>query len=144
MRICSNCGCAIDEGARFCQHCGEAAPEAAAAAQPEAQNQYAQAQPASGAQNMVTPDQCKLQPIVAAICSFLLVGLGQMINGQTVKGIVMLVGTMVGGGILTLLTLGLFAFVCPLIWIASALDAYFCAKKLEEGHSIGAWSFFGR
>lgn len=84
---------------------------------------------------MVTPDKRKTSPVVAAVLSVLLVGLGQMLNGQLAKGLVMLVAALVIGAI----TGGI---VAPIVWAISAIDAYRCCKKLESGMSIAAFSFF--
>ncbi|MCD7824174.1 MAG: hypothetical protein LUG86_09225 [Oscillospiraceae bacterium] len=83
----------------------------------------------------VYPDQRKTSPAVAAILSFLVVGLGQMLNGQLIKGLLMLLGAFVIGAI----TGGIGAVI---IWIISAVDGYMSCNKLKQGTPIGRFSFF--
>jgi TM2 domain-containing membrane protein YozV len=86
----------------------------------------------------VTPDKLVLQPIVAALLSLLvLFGLGQMINGQVGKGLLLL-GLQL---ILAIITCGI--SVIP-GYIVIGIDAYKCAQALQEGRTIGKWSFFGK
>jgi TM2 domain-containing membrane protein YozV len=85
----------------------------------------------------VTPDKLVLQPIVAALLSvFILNGLGQMINGQIGKGLLLL-GLQV---VLGTITCGI--SVLP-GYIVIGIDAYKCAQALQEGKTIGKWGFFG-
>ncbi|MBV1861330.1 MAG: PQQ-like beta-propeller repeat protein [Nannocystaceae bacterium] len=60
-------------------------------------------------------------PVVAAIMSLLIPGVGQLMNGQTIKGLVILVVS-----VFTFYMLGLAS-------ILAALDAYFVARKRLEG-----------
>lgn len=83
----------------------------------------------------VYPDKRKTSPVVATILSILLVGLGQMLNGQLIKGLLMLLGGMVLGAI----TGGIASVV---VWVISGIDAYMCANKLKQGQPIGRFSFF--
>ncbi len=85
----------------------------------------------------VTPDKLVLQPIVAALLSvFVLNGLGQMINGQVGKGLLLL-GLQV---VLAIITCGISAIPG---YIVIGIDAYKCAQALQEGKTIGKWGFFG-
>lgn len=84
---------------------------------------------------MTYPDKRKTSPTVASLLSVLLVGLGQMINGQGIKGLLMMIAGMTIGAI----TGGIAA---PLVWIVSAIDAYMCVNKLKQGKPIGKFSFF--
>ena len=146
MKYCTKCGYEMQDADRFCNNCGAdmqlKRPEQPVAA-PAAEKRPEQPVAAPTA-DMVTPDQLKVQPILAAVLSFFLAGLGQIINGQVVKGVVILAGVMIGGTLLTLLTFGLFMLLYPVLWFGSAFDAYLCAKKMEEGKAIGKWSFFGK
>lgn len=85
--------------------------------------------------NMVYPEKCRVSPGIATLLSFILVGLGQMVNGQLQKGLIMMVVAMV---ILGFAHKG----AAPFLWIISAIDAYLCAKKLKSGTPIGKFSFF--
>ncbi len=86
-------------------------------------------------EKMVYPDKRKTSPNVALFLSILLVGLGQMVNGQLIKGLLMLIAAMVLGA----LTGGVAGVV---IWIVSGIDAYICVSKLKQGRPIGRFSFF--
>lgn len=73
--------------------------------------------------------------LMAVLSGCCIVGLGQIILGQAIKGIVVLLASMTIG----VLTGGVAAFV---IWPAVAIDAYCIAKKLKDGKTVGQWEFF--
>ena len=92
----------------------------------QGQPNYAiQTQPPS---NIVQPNGTS--PVVAAIVSFILPGVGQMMAGQTMKGLVIL-GVSVFTGCLA-----------GLVNIGAAIDAYIIAQKLERGERVGDFDFF--
>jgi len=64
-------------------------------------------------------------PQIAVFCSSLIPGLGQVYNGETLKGFVFLIGTL----------LGLFLLLIPglVVWIYSMYDAHITAGKMNEG-----------
>ena len=62
-------------------------------------------------------------------------GLGQMILGQVIKGVVILIGSMIAA----VLTAGVSILVT---WPLGGIDAYLVAKKLKDGRSVGQWDFF--
>ena len=84
---------------------------------------------------LVQPSSPPKNPILMAVLSVLLVGLGQMILGQVAKGVMMLVGAFVIG----IVTAGLGA---PVLWAMSAYDAYAIAVKLRDGKAVHKWEFF--
>lgn len=90
---------------------------------------------------IVTPDKLVLEPTIACVVSCLLTGLGQMINGQIEKGLLLLFGGMGAIFIISLLTCGIGAILSPLVIVISALDAYKCAKRLQMGQSLGKYEF---
>lgn len=90
---------------------------------------------------IVTPDKLVLEPAIACIVSCLLTGLGQMINGQIEKGLLLLFGGMGAVFIITLITCGIGAVLSPIVIVISALDAYKCAKRLQMGQSLGKYEF---
>lgn len=90
---------------------------------------------------VVTPDKLVLEPTTACLVSCLLAGLGQMINGQIEKGLIILFGGMIAIFLITLVTCGFGAILSPLLIVISALDAYKCAKRLQNGQSIGKYEF---
>ena len=62
-------------------------------------------------------------------------GLGHIVMGQTLKGVVILLGS-IG---FALATVGVSAFVT---WPLGGIDAYIIAKKLRDSGSVGQWECF--
>ncbi|MEI8373943.1 MAG: hypothetical protein WCJ35_14030 [Planctomycetota bacterium] len=90
--------------------------------------------PPSKPQKMIHPSNPPKDPILMALLSGCCIAwLGQIVLGQTAKGLVMLAICV------TLAFIGV-GFVG---WPLSAVDAYLTAKKLKEGQSVGEWEFFG-
>jgi TM2 domain-containing membrane protein YozV len=75
-------------------------------------------------------------PALAALLSFLLVGMGQIYLGQVEKGL-----TMLGAVLLLMLTvtLGQLGFV---ILLFNVLDAFLLARRIEAGKPVLRWEFF--
>lgn len=160
---CVQCHSPIADDAKFCMICGTTQPESQDAAQQQApvQPQTAEETPApippvysgssqgstgstggtsqsgSGNSDFVYPSDKKIDAGIACLLSVLLPGLGQMINGQLVKGIVILAVDLVIGP----LTCGIVAVAAMIV---AAIDAYKCTKALEEGITLRKWSFFGK
>lgn len=72
---------------------------------------------------------------MALLSGCLLAGLGQIVLGQTMKGVMILIGTV----LITLATAGAAIII---VWPLSAFDAYSIAKKLKEGRNVGEWECF--
>ena len=72
-------------------------------------------------------------PILAAILSFLIVGVGQIYLGLTKKGIILFFAAMVSG-VLTLLLIGWILWL--IVWLYSIYDAYNSANKINAGISV--------
>jgi TM2 domain-containing membrane protein YozV len=107
---CSNCQTENQKGSKFCINCGESLKIAAPIddgirQSPSSNKRYAQGK----------------NPTLAAILSFLIIGLGQVYNGDFLKGIVMFIIAVV----LFVPTAGLSSFPM-LFW--SVIDAYQVAK----------------
>jgi TM2 domain-containing membrane protein YozV len=64
-------------------------------------------------------------PLLAALCSFIFTGLGQVYNGDVNRGFLILIGTVVGS----------FFFVIPGLIVAlyGIYDAYVTAKRMNAG-----------
>jgi TM2 domain-containing membrane protein YozV len=75
-------------------------------------------------------------PALAALLSFLLVGMGQIYLGQVEKGLAML-GTVLL--LMLTITLGQLGFI---ILLFNVLDAFLLARKIEEGKPLLRWEFF--
>lgn len=73
-------------------------------------------------------------PILAAILSLILSGLGQIYNGQVAKGVVFIVAQLVN----TALTAVLIGWVLmPIVGLWAAIDAYLVAKRNNERYEFG-------
>ena len=75
-------------------------------------------------------------PVLAALLSFLLVGMGQIYLGQVEKGLCMLA---------VVLLLIMTAFVGPLgilILVLNVVDAFVLGVKIRRGEAVGKWQFF--
>ena len=117
--ICPNCGKNTPEG-KFCEHCGASVQTAQTFQQPVAQQPVYTQQPSQGTK------QDKKNPILALILSLIICGVGQMYNGQLLKGVIMLVVTIIMA-IATLWPISL------IIVIYSMYDAYTTAQKINNG-----------
>ena len=85
--------------------------------------------------NSIQPTGTGPSPGFAAFLSLLLLGLGQMCNGQIAKGFAVM-----GGGVLIIIaTAGVGLLI---IFPAAAVDAFMVAKKLKTGQPVGQWEFF--
>lgn len=90
----------------------------------------------------ITPDSLTVEPELAAILSFLVSGLGQMLNGQVVKGAIILGVGIIGNFILGMLTCGLGCIVVGIpYFIAQIVDAYKCAKILKSGGTLRKYEY---
>lgn len=74
-------------------------------------------------------------PVLMGVLSFFIIGLGQLIMGQTLKGIAMFVGAI----IITIVTFGLATVIMLAV---SVIDAVLIAKKKKNGKVVGDWEFF--
>ncbi len=81
----------------------------------------------------IHPSDPPKNPIIAAVLSFILLGgVGQIYLGQTKKGIIIVVVTL----ILSCIGIGL------ITWIVGVIDAYIMADKLQKGETIGDMQWF--
>jgi TM2 domain-containing membrane protein YozV len=145
MTACKNCGCELPEGAKFCRECGfevitketkfcsncgteiprtsKFCPECGAST-------TGGPQAGSGTRSVTNTGK---SPILAAICSFFIVGLGQIYIGLTKKGILLFIGAVISG-ILTTVVIGWITWL--LIWGYSMVDAYNSAEKMNRGIAV--------
>ena len=108
--ICPHCGHhSLEEHPRFCSACGCRMDSSSSPA---------------GSGSEIRQENEK-NPQIAVFCSSLIPGLGQVYNGETLKGFVFLVSTL----------LGLFLILIPglVVWIYSMYDAHITAGKMNEG-----------
>ena len=123
MTFCPNCGSKIEPGKRFCENCGTAINSAQpATAQAAPAPAYAPPQYAATS----APAQQKNVGIAAA-ASFLFAGLGQVYNGNLVRGLGIFFGTIIG----------YLFFMIPgiIVWIFGIYDAYKTATKMNSGET---------
>ena len=111
-KFCSNCGFEMDINTKFCPECG--------------MSTTGQPRP-GGNQAVVNPEK---SPILAAILSFLIIGLGQIYLGLTKKGLILFVLAIVSG-ILMLVLIGFALWL--LIWLYAIYDGYNSANKMNNG-----------
>jgi TM2 domain-containing membrane protein YozV len=82
----------------------------------------------------IQPSDPPKNPIVALVLSLVLLGgAGQLYLGQTKKGIILMVVTLIlsfcfGLGVIT--------------WVLGIIDAYMMADKLQKGQTIGDMQWF--
>ena len=72
-------------------------------------------------------------PILAAILSLIVAGLGQIYNGQVTKGVMFIIVQLINGA-LTALLIGW--LLLPLVGAWSMIDAYLTAKHNNERYSF--------
>ncbi len=85
-------------------------------------------------QDLVMPRVPPRDPTLMAVMSAVVPGLGQVVLGQTVKGIVLLV-----------LALGAWRIACLgslAVWVVAIIDAYQIGVKLRGGKPVKQWEFF--
>lgn len=71
-------------------------------------------------------------PGIAAVLSFFITGLGQIYNGQILKGLV-LMGIQIINGVLMVVIIGFITY--PIVWIYGIYDGYKTAERLNAGHN---------
>lgn len=127
QEYCQNCGAATTPGDMFCTNCGgTVASSAASPAQPAAspmqspQMQQPQPQQMQGYKRVE-----RKKPWLAALIGILVVGFGHFYLGEWLKGILLIIVTI----IISILT----AFIAaPIFWIISCLWAYYDAKAYNR------------
>lgn len=110
--FCSNCGFEMDSGIRFCPNCGTS---------PTGEK------PVKA--NFNPTVRSHKNPTIAAILSFLIVGLGQIYLGLTKKGIILFVVAVISLMCLAFIFGGILFFI---IWGYGIYDAYNSAEKMKD------------
>jgi TM2 domain-containing membrane protein YozV len=83
-----------------------------------------------------TPAAPPKSPVLAALLSFLLVGMGQIYLGQVEKGLCMLAVVLL---LVMTVVLGPIGIVILLI---NVVDAFVIGMRMRDGKQIGKWQFF--
>lgn len=111
-QFCSKCGSEMPKGTRFCPNCGT---------------------PSGIPQPMNFSPVKRHSPVLAAILSFFITGLGQLYIGLTKKGIILFVGLVISS-ILTIIMIGWIFWL--FIWFYGIYDAYNSAEKMNNGIAV--------
>ena len=113
-KFCANCGFEMPQNTKFCPQCGT--PTGGV---PQVANNTNNA--------IVNSDK---SPGLAAILSFLIVGLGQIYLGLTKKGIILFVAAIISG-FLMLVIIGWITWL--IVWGYAIYDAYNSGEKMRNG-----------
>lgn len=132
MKYCPECGRPLaNEAANFCDNCGaklSAAPTITV--RPPEGSAGSPASPAAPSFSAPAGEPVLVQPVeekstlVAALCSLVLPGLGQVYDGKLERGILVFLGTLAG----------FFLFVIPglCVWAFGIYDAYSLALQMNK------------
>ena len=131
MKYCPGCGKPLaNESANFCDNCGaklSAAPTITV--RPPGDAGASSASPHASSSGPA-PEPVIVQPVeekstfIAALCSLILPGLGQVYDGKLERGFLIFFGTIIG----------LFLFVIPglCVWAFGIYDAYTIALQMNK------------
>ncbi len=72
-------------------------------------------------------------PIIAAVLSLIVAGLGQIYNGQILKGVLFIVAQIINGALLYVV-IGFITM--PLVGLWAVIDAYLVAKRNNERYGF--------
>ncbi|WP_409200849.1 zinc-ribbon domain-containing protein [Methanobrevibacter sp. DSM 116169] len=131
-KYCTNCGSSINSNAEICPKCGSKSKQ-------DKNTKYcsncgktidinAEICPKCGVRVKQAPSNNSKDPVVAAVLSFFICGLGQIYNGELGKGLILLICYVLCFTFFWLIIPGLIAVV---IWIYGIYDAYTVAKELN-------------
>lgn len=115
-KFCSNCGFEMPKATKFCPECGTAT-----AMKPPVLNTTT---------IVVRRDKSSA---LAALLSFLIIGLGQVYLGLTKKGIILFVLAIISG-VLMLIIIGWITWL--LVWGYAIYDAYSSCEKMKRGIEV--------
>lgn len=123
---CQYCNNPVPPQVSNCPSCGAPVPQ---------QNNPSPDRPVPPPPGVNNPVQQAKNPTLAALLSCLVPGLGQLYNGQTTKGIVIILANIALG----VITGGVSAVA---ILIVAIIDALKIAEKINRGATVGEWEFF--
>ncbi|WP_254544340.1 double zinc ribbon domain-containing protein [Halomarina pelagica] len=112
---CRDCGEEIKAAAEICPHCGVRQRRA-----PTTSSDLV-----SDVERAVKENRA----LVAAVASFLWPGVGQLVNGEVVKGLVLLVLFPVAA---FTIVFGIGFVLAPAVWLYAVYDAYTTGERLQE------------
>lgn len=111
FKFCANCGFKMDKNNKFCPNCGSSPDNP---------------QPAM-------PIQSDKSSGLAAVLSFLIIGLGQIYLGLTKRGLILFVLAVISG-FLMLIYIGWIIWL--FVWIYAIYDAYNSGEKIKNGEYV--------
>lgn len=150
-QTCPTCGSELGEGGvsfSFCVRCGSDLPVQAITEREETVEQETQQTTQTTQQQTVrqqTIPQVEIHvqpsttsPTAAAFMSFLMPGIGQLMNGQGAKGVLLLLAMFVGVVIFNFPSMSLMVMIGRIL---SAIDAYRIAERRRAGKFVrdGEW-----
>ena len=136
---CMSCGLAPLNGNKYCRNCGAGTnPAAVVCVKCGVSTNGAPSGATASDGGRIRASNPPKDPVLMCVLSVLLIGLGQMLLGQTWKGITMLTAVIV----LSVATCGFFLIAAPIVWLIAGLDAYRIANKLKQGKTVAPWEFF--
>ena len=116
-KFCANCGFEMPQSTKFCPECGtstDGVPQVVS----NANNAVVNSDKSSG---------------LAALLSFLIIGLGQVYLGLTKKGIILFIAAIISG-VLMLFIIGWITWL--IVWGYAIYDAYNSAEKMKNGIAV--------
>ena len=116
-KFCANCGFEMPKSTKFCPECGTSTDGV-----PPAVNNTTSA--------VANSDK---SPGLAALLSFLIIGLGQIYIGLTKKGILLFIAAIISG-VLMLIVIGWITWL--IVWVYAIYDAYNSAEKMRNGIAV--------
>ena len=87
----------------------------------------------------IPPTRRILSPLISAAASLFVPGLAQVLNGQTAKGLCILITAFAAYSLL-LVNTPVFTILLYMIMIVSSSDAYFIATRMKQGEEVSPWS----
>lgn len=109
--FCSNCGTKLSSDTKYCPECGLS---------PTEQPQYKQAE---------VVVKSNKSPLISAILSFFIPGLGQAYLGLMKKGILLFMLAMIGGALMSVV-IGYILYI--IVWGYAMYDGYISAEKIND------------
>ena len=115
-KFCSNCGFEMPTASKFCPECGTTAERVP---------------PVMNTTTIVVPSNKSSG--LAALLSFLIIGLGQVYLGLTKKGIILFLLAIISG-VLMMVLIGWITWL--LVWGYAIYDAYNSCEKMKKGIEV--------
>jgi TM2 domain-containing membrane protein YozV len=125
MAFCENCGTQLGENATYCENCGAKVGNA----DPSIATSTSGDQGSTPVQmDQKTDSVQKKNPLIALILSLIITGVGQIYNGQVIKGVILLV--------VFFIVFVIFWPLALIVWLFGMYDAYTTAGKINNGDRI--------